>query len=133
MSLEQAIHEVINDAEIADAVALLALLPADRITTGQNHEQDLPYASINIENDRAEYRSSSGAMREATMRFQLWHDNHATGIAIREAAERLFENRVFTTTQLHIETRHENTISVQEEDGTWQFLIDVEVKYRPTT
>ena len=129
MSIEQAVHEIITDASIPDAVALLALLPADRIVTGTNHDRDLPYASVSLESNVANHRSSDGQSRRLVVRFQVWHDNHAQGSAIQSAIEKLFENKDFqTTTEDLICTRHENSLAIQEEDGTWQFLVDLDIR-----
>jgi hypothetical protein len=123
--IERAIHEIINDASIADAVALLALLPAARITTGANHDRDLPYASINLESNQAEYRSNDATARNCRIRFSLWHENHYSGSQIADAIEKLFENKSFeTTSHTILQSRHENTLTLQEEDGVWQFVID---------
>lgn len=128
MSIEAAIHEIIGDSEIPDAVALLALLPAERIVTGTVHDQNLPYATINLESNAAEYRSSAGGLRRFLVRFQVWHENHASGVAIRDAIEQLFENKSFSTDAgAVIQTRHENSLALQEDDGVWQFVVDVSV------
>ena len=127
--IEKAIHEVINDGSNANALALLALLPAARIVTGTNHGRDLPYCSINLESNGAEYRANvSGTMRRNLVRFSLWHETHASGSAIRNAIETLFENKAFETTETDLITRHENSFAIEEEDGVWQFIIDIEVK-----
>lgn len=129
MSVEQAIFEILEDDSIADSLDLLALLPIERIAFGENHDRDFPYCSVSVESDLAEYRSNKGQMRRPVLRFQLWHENHAAGVAIRSAIERLFENNTFNTSESRIETRHENSVTIQEEDGTWQFLIDVETQF----
>lgn len=127
--IERAIHEILANTGNPDVSALLALLPADRIVTGINHNRDLPYASISVESDLPEYRANSRAMRAPRIRFQVWHDNHAAGAAIRDAIEKLFENKTFETTTESIKlTRHDNSLSIQEPDGTWQFTIDIEIK-----
>lgn len=130
--IERAIHEVINNASIADAVALLALLPAARIVTGTHHDRDLPYASIGMESNGPEYRSNDGGQRRYLVRIQVWHEDHAAGVAIRTAFEKLFENKTFSTTQAElISTRHANSLSIEESDGVWQFLIDIEIVGTP--
>ncbi len=100
--IEKAIHEIINDGTNADALALLALLSADRITTGANHNRDLPYASIGLESNVAAYHSNAGSMRSPSIRIQLWHENHAQGKAIQAAIAGLFENKSFNTSELRI-------------------------------
>jgi hypothetical protein len=132
MSIEQAIHEIIADVSNPDAVALLALLPASRIATGENHDQTFPYASVSLESNAPEYRANKGGTRRPVIRFQVWHDDHAEGVAIRTAIETLFENKSFeTTTKDLISTRHENSLAIQEDDGSWQFLIDVQTITKP--
>jgi hypothetical protein len=126
--IEKALHEIIANVAIADSVALLALLPANRIITGTNHDRDLPYASVNLESNGSEYRSNSGSQRRYLVRFQVWHDNHASGAAIGQAIEKLFENKDFSTLESNlISTHHENSFAIQESDGTWQFVIDIQV------
>lgn len=128
--IEKAVHEIINDAGNSDAVALLALLPADRITTGANHERDLPYASVSLESNLAAYRSNAGGMRQPNVRIQLWHENHAQGKAIVQAITDLFENQSFDTSELRItKSRIENDFAMQEPDGVWQFSVDIEFQY----
>lgn len=126
--IEQAIHEVITDVSNPDVVTLLALLPANRIVTGTNHDRDLPYASVNLESNGTEYRSNAGGQRRFLVRFQVWHENHALGCAIRDAIEEVFENKTFTTSQANlIKTRHENSFAIEDGDGVWQFVIDIEI------
>jgi hypothetical protein len=126
--IEKAIHEIITNAAYPNAVALLALLPATKIATGTNHDKELPYCSINRESNSAEYRSNVGGQRRYLVRFQVWHDVHAAGLAISEAIQNLFENEDFSTLESDlIQTRHENDFAIQEEDGTWQFVIDIQV------
>jgi hypothetical protein len=123
--IEAAIHEILASTSPA-ATAVTSLLPASRFVTGMQREQDLPYVTINLEANQSEYRSSDGSMRKPSIRFQLWIENHAAGCAIRDAIERLFENKSFNTTNHKlVQTRHENSLAIEEPDGTWQFLIDV--------
>jgi hypothetical protein len=95
--IEAAIHEILASTSPA-ATAVTSLLPASRFVTGMQREQDLPYVTINLEANQSEYRSSDGSMRKPSIRFQLWIENHAAGCAIRDAIERLFENKSFNTT-----------------------------------
>ena len=126
--IEKALQEIITNAGIPNAVALVALLPASKIATGTNHDKELPYCSINRESNNSEYRSNAGGQRRYLVRFQVWHDNHAAGLAISEAIQTLFESKDFTTLESNlIHTRHENDFAIQEEDGTWQFVIDIQV------
>lgn len=125
MTILRALYEILARDTDADAVALSSLLPIDRIVTGQNHDRDLPYASVNLESNQPGYRSNNGSARNRRIRFQLWHENHADGSAIAMAIEDLFENKSFASDDVRlIQTRHENTITFQEPDGTWQFTID---------
>lgn len=127
--IERAIHEILADASIPDAVALSALLHHDRIVTGINHDRDLPYGSISVESDLPEYRSNAGEMRGPRVRFQIWHSDHAAGAAIRDAIKELFRNEAFETTTESIQlARYDNSLAIQEPDGTWQFTIDIEIK-----
>ena len=126
--IEQAIHEILDDVSIPDSVTLSALLPTERIVTGQHHDRDLPYASINLEGNITEYRSNCGSARNQRLRFQVWHENHSLGSEIATAIENLFENKTFTTSVLNIiRSRHENSLTMQEDDGVWQFLIDFQI------
>lgn len=126
--IEQAIHEIIASSD-PHAVTLRSLLVAERIVTGINHDRDLPYASISVEGDLAEYRSNAGSMRNLRVRFSLWHDNHLAGAGIRDAIKTMFENKSFDTTTENIAcSRHDNSFAIQEEDGTWQFIIDFQIQ-----
>lgn len=127
--IERAVHEILSDSGNADAVALSALLHHQRIVTGINHDRDLPYGSVSVEGDLAEHRSNVGEMREYRVRFQIWAENHQSGAAIRGALQKLFENKTFETTTESIRlSRHENSFSIQEPDGTWQFTTDIQIK-----
>ena len=127
--IEKAVHEVINDTANPDAVALLALLSADRIVTGTHHDRDLPYACINLEGNGSEYRANTGKLRTYAIRFSLWHENHTAGCAIRDAIEQLFENKSFETSAAKLKcSRHENTLAIEENDGVWQFTIDMTIQ-----
>ena len=129
MSIEAAIHEIINDNTNPDAVSLLELLPADRIITSRIQSADpLPWCTINLESDQTEYRSSTGSVRQPMVRFQVWHDDHEKGIAIREAVRTLFENKDFALAHGNLlSTRIENDYSIQEDDGVWQFIVDLRI------
>jgi hypothetical protein len=125
--IESAIHEILSGSS-QHAQALANLLPPSRFVTGMQREQELPYVTVNLESNQSGYRSSTGSMRRPMIRFQLWIENHALGCQIRDAIETLFENKSFsTTTNQLIQTRHENSLAIEEPDGTWQFLIDVVV------
>jgi len=127
--IEEAIHEILADAGNPDAVALSALLPHARIVTGSERGRDLPYATLNLEGNLPEYRANSGDMRQCSVRFQLWHDNHEAGCEIRDALEDLFENKSFDTSTAKIVcSRHQNTFVLEEEDGVWQFNIQFDIK-----
>lgn len=127
--IEGAVHEILADAGNPDAVALSALLPLSRISTGSQRGKDLPYATIGLEGNIPEYRSSDGTARLCSLRIQLWHENHASGCEIREAIENLFENKSFdTTTAKIISSRHQNSLAFEEEDGVWQFNLSFELK-----
>jgi len=126
--IEAAIHEIINNASIPDAVSLLALLPANRIVTGTKHLSDLPYANLTLESNVSGYRSSTGSSRRYLLRFQVWHESHAAGRAITQAFENLFENKSFNTSSQQLKvSHHENTFAIEEDDGTWQFNVTLEM------
>lgn len=129
MSVEAAIHEIISDNTNPDAVSLLALLPANRIVTGRIQSGDpLPWCTINLESDQTEYRSSTGTVRQPLVRFQIWHHDHAAAVSIREAVRTLFENKEFALAHGKIlSTRIENDYSIQEDDGVWQFVVDLRI------
>ena len=130
MKIEQAIQEILADATDPDAVALSQLLPTARIVTG-NAQSDLalPFATLNLQSNNTEHRSNTASYRQPSIRIQVWHDDHAAGVAIREAIITLFENKSFTLSAgTLLLTRHENDFAVQEPDGTWQFVIDIETK-----
>ena len=128
MSIEAIIHEIISDAANPAAVALVALLPADRITTGMSHDRDLPYATVNLESDLAEYRANTGSARQPRIRFQYWTESHTDGVGVREAVANLFENKTFEKASYRLETRIENSLAINEDGVVWQFMIDLETK-----
>lgn len=123
--IEKAIHEILADNSNPDAVALLQLIPINRIVTGTSHDHPFPYANVNIESNQANYRSNGGSAREPRVRIQIWHETHSVGVQIRKAFETLFEKKTFAADGMTIDTWHENTIAIEEDDGVWQFLIDI--------
>ena len=129
MSIEASIHEIISDNTNPDAAALVTLLPADRIVTGRMQSGvALPWCTVNLESSQSNYRSSNGSARSCAIRFQVWHDQHQKGIAIRDAIQTLFENKDFKLTAENLlSTRVDNDFAVQEPDGTWQFIVDIDV------
>ena len=130
MLIEAVIHAILASPSNPNALALNALLPIERITTGMGHERDLPYASVNLESNLPEFRSNTGAARQPTIRFQLWTEDHESGCNIREAVQALFENQTFQTDDYRLETRIENATALHEDDGVWQFLVDIETQYQ---
>lgn len=130
MKIEQAIHEILADNTNPNAVALAALLPSARVVTGDGQSDlTLPYATVNLASENAEYRSNASTIRQPSIRIQVWHDDHAAGVAIREAIRVLFDNQEFSTSVGNLLlTRVENTFAIQEPDGVWQFVIDLETK-----
>lgn len=124
--IEKAIHEIVASSDPA-AASLRGLVAASKIVTGDAFDFDLPYVTVNIDRDLPEYRSNGGSLRNYTARFQAWHEDHATGASIRDAIIALFEDRDFEATGYRIASaRYENGFALQEGDGTWQFVIDIE-------
>lgn len=125
--IEKAIHEILDSETEADAVDLRSLLSADSIVTGnvKDPDENLPYATFNLESNQSAFRSNQSNVRRPLLRFKLWAEDHSEGISIRDALKALFENKSFETPHANlIMVRHENDFAFEEEDGVWQFVVD---------
>lgn len=121
--------------EIIVAASLPSGITADRITFGEYKPDDsqTAFVSVSKENEQPEFYSNESIYRNATLRLKLYSPTHATGCSIRDGLIAIFDNQQFTTTNTFIaKSRKENDFALEEEDGTWQFNIDVEFTYTET-
>lgn len=122
---------------------MVALVPAERFTTGSNVNDSpdrindqLPAASLVVQGTQRS-RTNKGHAKRATARVQIWTRKHADGIALTEAMNAAFENVDWSTsigqkTVNVLSSRIENEYSLEEDDGAWQFVFDLELFYAVT-
>lgn len=108
---------------------LRSRLPADRVVTGiWKADEDVPYATLNIETDSPEFRSSCGRQDSALVRLQIWHTNYDEGLAIKDAAIAAFDGVVRQGDGVPL-VQFSSGFDLEEDDGTWQFLADFTVQH----
>ncbi len=123
MNLEQALHQLWSNSP-----ALVALLPADRVTTGRSSLGSLPRAAIARRLRRTVCRTNTGeTIEDATVVMHLRHDSFDAGIAIVQQFLTAFDRshialagggEVACLRRITDDTR-------QAPDGTWQFRVDM--------
>ena len=123
--IEKAIH-----TQWADVSSLTAVIPAASFTTGSrldDKDSPLPAAVMELQSTNRD-RKNSGATRTHSVRIKAWVRNHSTGVSLRSAMLEAFENTAWTITGFSvIECRIENEFALQEDDGVWQFVFDIEL------
>lgn len=135
-TLEAAIHTWWADATLPKAVALNSLLGVASLVTGdmQNDDgtfADVPYCTLNRESNSQAWQTNCGRFDSGLLRFQVWHSDHAAGMAIRQAIVNCFDNQEYEIDDVTIESmQFQNDLAIQEEDGVWQFLIDFSVIHK---
>lgn len=123
MSLEQALHQRwSNDA------SLVALLPAERVTTGRSSLDSLPRATLFRRTRRTVCQTNSGeCLEEVGMEMSLRHESFDGGIAIVQQFLQVFDRSRFSLTDgaevLQLRRLEDNT--TQLDDGTWQFQVEM--------
>lgn len=136
--IEAAIH-----SRWAATATLVSLVPSERFLTGANLEdsperinQGLPAASLTIQGSQR-HRTNQGYAKQTSARIQVWVRNNAGGVALRPPMDAAFENTEWSVTASGrqvsvIESRIENDYAIEEEDGIWQFIFDLELLHTET-
>lgn len=125
MSVEAAIH-----ARYAANLAMTQLCPAAKFITGvhQRENQASPYGSLTRAGALASLWTSSGKVTRHQMRFQFWPNSYGQGDQIKASVMSLFDNQSWTNEDTHISyMRLSNEFELQEDDGSWQFVMDFDV------
>lgn len=129
MTVEQFIHEWWRDE-----ASLHATLSADKLFTGiiAKQDEDLPYCTLNRENNRAIARTSSARIDQATMRFQAYSEDLEFLRAVVEMMKSSFDNKSRAGGEISIRSmRYDQDSAIQdEEDGLWMAIIDFEAMYQ---
>ncbi len=127
MSLEQAIHQ-----RWAQAAALTALLPAERVTTGRAVGVARPYATLHCPHRRTAIRTNDGGGVDAvTVRIDLWFDSYDAGQALLAQLVTTFDRTDFPLADGRrvVQMQHNADTVTQHDDGVWQlsaeFLVHV--------
>ena len=121
MNLEQAIHE-----HWAAAVELDALLPVALLTTGRGGAA-APRATLLIRTVRSTLPTNEGpALREMSVRFDLWHDRYADAKSIAGLIRERFDGASLAMPPAGrvARLRHVADSTRQHDDGQWQWTVD---------
>lgn len=112
-------------------------VPADRFLTGSHRDDSpdrinntLPAASLTVQGSQR-VRTNKGYGKRTTARIQIWVQNYADGVDLRGPMDAAFENSNWTAAlgeqTVHVlSSRIENDYSLEEDDGAWQFVFDLE-------
>jgi hypothetical protein len=132
--IEAAIH-----ARWASVDELTELIPASKFTTGSELSGDesgsessgLPIAVLTVQGSQ-KHRHNNGHATLTTVRVQAWVRDHFDGVSLQNPMQLAFENTDWSITLNGqtcsvIESRIENEYAIQEEDGCWQFIFDLEL------
>lgn len=143
MNLLQTLHN-----RWADDTDLTLLLPAtddnspggtNRVHTGLDFDPDLPFAVIEKLSTATEQIDACGqAIDRVAIRIQVFTDNHDEGEKIIKAIKAAFTRTVFdieagsssssgVDADRVLNMQRTNDSQLQEEDGTWRFIIDFDV------
>lgn len=125
MSVEAAIH-----SRYAANLAVTQLCPAAKFITGvhQHENQASPYGSLTRVGALASLWTTSGKVTRHQMRFQFWPSSYGQGDQIKTAVKNLYDNQSFTEGDTHVSCmRLSNEFELQEDDGSWQFVMDFDV------
>ena len=122
MNLAQVIHQ-----RWASAEALSALLPAARVYTGMSVDPATPFAVIAKESDRPLERFGDGsAIDVVKIRIEVFHENLDGGAAVVHQIKVAFDCTSFDLagSDKVINMERSNDFAIQQDDGTWRFVID---------
>ena len=123
MNLEQALHK-----RWSEDIALCALLPVERVTTGRSSLGTLPRATLCRQSRRTVCRTNSDyTLEEATIEMQLRHDSFDDGIAIVQQFLAAFDRSQFSLLGKVkvLSLRRIDDDCRQAADGTWQFRVQM--------
>lgn len=130
MSLEQTIHE-----RLAQAAALAAVLPAERITTGRAAATSRPYAVLSCPRRCAVIRTNDGGLDEVAVRIDVWHDSYDAGQTILTELAAALDRADFPLAGggRVVEMRRTTESASQQDDGVWKRSIEFLVRvYLPS-
>jgi len=126
--IEQAIHHRWEESE-----PLTLLMPAARFTTGSRLDEntELPAGVLMVENTERR-RSNSGHVKYRGLRIKVWSRDHYTGVQIAKQIEATFDNHAWDLNVVGgtfhvILSRISNDYYIQEDDGVFQFVFDLEL------
>ena len=122
MNLAKYLHQL-----WADATALNALLPVEKVFTGMSSDAVRPYAVIAKESARPFSRHNDGsALDKALMRIQIFHGSYDAGLAVLNEIKSAFECIAFDLDDgckvLDMQRIEENEKQLDAEE--WQFTVD---------
>lgn len=125
MDIARAIHA----RWVADQ-RLNALLPADKLITGQAPDDDrrTPFATLAIAGGRLlTYANDGSSVDELTVRVRVYHPDYAAGSAIVDALRGAFDRVDFDLTGGRVAAMQRSGMAQEIQDptsGRWQWLIE---------
>jgi len=122
MNLMQVIHE-----RWAEATALNALLPAERVFTGASHHASLPLAVITKESDKPDsYATDGSAIDIVALRIRVLHAEHDPAAAIIHQIKKTFDRSTFNLADSDVVQlmQRVNDFEQHRDDGSWEMVID---------
>lgn len=137
---EEAIHR-----RWESSPALTALIPIDRIKTGDDQAErderldgtdaeeppELPCARVGRTGNTPWYRSSSGRGDSCALRLQVWTEKYSEGRSIVNAIYNAFDERDWEDGGISLScARIENDGWLQEDDGVFQFFVDLQLHWQ---
>lgn len=130
-TLEQTIIE-----RWAANTTLNALLASTKVYLGTNSSGELPWVSLTRESSFRKAQSSANRIDATTIRFEIYHNDYEKGRAIATTMGKQypsgFHQDSFDITSDGRATSMilENEGSMQDERGTWIFIVDFTVTYK---
>jgi len=123
----KSIEQIIQDAYAANSY-LTSLVPSAKFVTGTAKSLELPYITLSREGSTPSVRSNSNRVDRTVMRFQFW-GSHSVGTTVRDMLIQAFDNWGDDSSNPRVVMmRKANDLAIEEDDGTWQFLIDFVVE-----
>lgn len=122
----KSVEQIIQEAYAANSY-LTNLVEGAKFVTGMGKGLTVPYATLNREGGAPMARSNANRIDRFVMRITVWA-NHATGAGLRDELKTYFDNWGSESSNPRVlSMRYLSDLPVEEDDGTWQFLIDFEV------
>jgi len=124
MTVLEAIH-----ARWAADETLVALLPADRVSTGMSAAPDLPRAVLGKMSDQSLSACNDGSQVSVIgVRIEAFHHDYSAAVAVIERLKAVLDRADFAldTGDKVVAVRRAGDSELQQDDGVWQMVLDLE-------